>query len=499
MIHILSTLIGQSLLGAGVLFCLADKHKYAAQIISTFFVITSLVLAYNLWLDYDPTLSGFQLIERFPWVPNIGMEYHVGVDGISVALILVLVITNAIVVWSTPCLITENQPLYLGCFFLMQAIVVGVFSALDGMLFYLFWEATLVPLYICIGIWGSEERMKAACKFFLYTFFGSAPFLLAIVYLGVKSGSFDIESFFTLPLSGVEQSVLFWACTLAFAIKVPMWPVHTWLPDAHTQAPTGGSVMLAALMLKVGAFGFYRFNLPIMPEACITYAPVMVALSLFSVVFIGLVTLAQEDIKKLIAYASIAHMGIVTMGIFLMFMLQEGTVQEGGIQALQGSTIQMIAHAFSSGGLFLAFGLIYRRLHTRNITDFGGLAKAMPKMTAVFMLFALSNLGLPGTGGFVGEVLVILASYHVHLGLALATASTVVLSAAYTLWMIKRVFYGRITNTDILLVEDIHGRETWVLALLALMVLWVGLYPMGWAHLLEQSCRDIMEISLELY
>ncbi len=497
--QVLSTLIGQSLLGAGVLFGLPSKQNKLAEGISMVFMVTSLLLAYQLWQEYDPTLSGFQLIERFSWVPSMGMEYHLGVDGISVALILVLVMTNAIVVWSAPSLIADNIALYLGCFYLMQAIVVGVFSALDGMLFYLFWEATLIPLYICIGIWGSEERVKAACKFFLYTFFGSAPFLVAIVYLGVRSGSFDIESFFTLPLTWQEQSVLFWACTLAFAVKVPMWPVHTWLPDAHTQAPAGGSVMLAALMLKVGAFGFYRFILPVMPEACYAFAPVMVGLSLFSVVFIGLVTLAQSDIKKLIAYASIAHMGIVTMGIFLIFLLEEGLVKEGGMLALEGSVIQMVAHAFSSGGLFLAFGLIYQRLHTRNISDFGGLAKVMPKMTALFVVFALSNLGLPGTGGFVGEMLVIIASYQVHLGLALATASTVVLSAAYTLWMIKRVCYGRITNTDMLLIEDIKGRETFVLGVLTLLVLWVGLFPGGWAHLLAQSCQDIMEISLELY
>lgn len=497
--QILSTLIGQSLLGAGVLFGLPNKQNKLAEAISTVFMFTSLLLAYQLWQQYDPTLSGFQLIERASWVPSIGMEYHLGVDGISVALILVLIMTNAVVVWSAPSLIADNIAMYLGCFYLMQAIVVGVFSALDGVLFYLFWEATLIPLYICIGIWGSEERVKAACKFFLYTFFGSAPFLLAVVYLGVRSGSFDIESFFTLPLTWQEQSILFWACTLAFAVKVPMWPVHTWLPDAHTQAPAGGSVMLAALMLKVGAFGFYRFVLPVMPEACHAFAPIMVGLSLFSVVFIGLVTLAQTDIKKLIAYASIAHMGIVTMGIFLIYLLEEGLVKEGGMLALEGSVIQMVAHAFSSGGLFLAFGLIYHRLHTRNISDFGGLAKVMPKMTTLFVVFALSNLGLPGTGGFVGEMLVIIASYQVHIGLAVATASTVVLSAAYTLWMIKRVCYGRITNTDMLMIEDIKGRETFVLGVLALLVLWVGLYPAGWAHLLAQSCQDIMEISLGLY
>ena len=493
---ILSSLIIQSALGAGILFSIPDRLKALAQGVSGFLVLASLYLGYAMLLEFDSGLAGFQLIERTPWIESFGMEYHLGVDGISVALIEITLLTNALLIACHHILIDEKIPAYLGCFFFMQAVIVGVFSALDAMLFYLFWEATLLPLFLCIGIWGSQGRFKAAYKFFLYTFFASAPFLLAILYLGVKSDTFDLESFFTLTLSWSEQVAIFLACTLAFAVKVPMWPVHTWLPDAHTEAPAGGSVMLAALMLKVGAFGFYRFNLPIVPDASAYFAGPMVALSIFAIVFVGLVTLMQTDIKRLIAYASIAHMGIVTLGIFIIFLLSENTRQEAGMLGLQGSVIQMIAHAFSSGGLFLAFGIMYRKIHSRQIQDYGGLASSMPILTVLFLIFAMSNLGLPGTGGFVGELMVILASYQSHMLLALAASVTLVLSAAYTLWMVKRVFYGPIHNPALAQVEDIGAVETCVLGVFALAVIALGLYPNALIALTAQSCQDVIFLAL---
>lgn len=494
--EILASLIMESAIGAGVLLSIPSQQKRLAQVLSLILTGISIGLVYELFRTFDPTLSGFQLVERTPWLPGLGLEYHFGVDGISVAMIIVTVFTTAILVACHHKLIKENIPLYLSCFFLMQATIIGVFSALDGLLFYFFYEATLIPLFISMGVFGSKDRVKAAYKLFLYTFFGSAPFLVAIIYLGVKAESFDLTTFYTLSLSQYEQMAVFLACALAFAVKVPMWPVHTWLPDAHTEAPAGGSVMLAALMLKVGAFGFLRFNLPITHEASAYFASYMVALSLIAILFIGLVTLTQKDIKRLIAYSSIAHMGIVTMGIFLIYLFSMHSVYEAGILGLQGSVIQMVAHAFSSAGMFLAFGFIYQRIHTRDIRAFGGLAKTMPILSTLFILFCLSNLGLPGTGGFVGEIMVIMASFQASPFLAITTSITLVLSAAYTLWMVKRVFYGRITNTDLLVLKDIDWLETSVLVLLAAGVLILGLNPNPLVTFTHQSCVDIMDATI---
>jgi NADH-quinone oxidoreductase subunit M len=420
-----------------------------------------------------------QYVELRDWIPAFNIHYHLGVDGISLLLILLTSFTTILVVIAGWQVIQEKVAQYLAAFLIMEGVMIGVFAALDAILFYVFWEAMLIPMFVIIGMWGGSNRVYATIKFFLYTLLGSVLMLVAFVYLYLKAGkSFDIHSFYALKLSLTEQVLIFFAFFAAFAVKVPMWPVHTWLPDAHVEAPTGGSVVLAAIMLKMGAYGFLRFSLPILPDASHELAWFMIALSLIAIVYIGLVALVQEDMKKLIAYSSIAHMGFVTLGLFIF-----------NAQGMEGAIIQMISHGFVSGALFLCVGVLYDRLHSRNIADYGGVVNRMPVFASFMMLFSMANAGLPGTSGFVGEFLVILGAFQANFWIAFLAATTLIFGAAYSLWMYKRVIFGGVQNAAVEKLEDVNRREVLFLTLLAVAVLAMGVWP---APLL-----DVMHVSVD--
>jgi NADH-quinone oxidoreductase subunit M len=423
-----------------------------------------------------------QFVERAPWVERFNVYYHLGIDGIALPLILLNCFTTPLVVIAGWEVIKERVSQYMGAFLIMSGIINGVFSALDGMLFYVFWEASLIPMFLIIGIWGGPNRVYAAVKFFLYTLLGSLLMLVAFIYLfNASGGSFSIQTWHGLPLSMPAQILIFLACLLAFAVKVPMWPVHTWLPDAHVEAPTGGSVVLAAILLKLGGYGFLRFSLPIAPDASHLLAPLMVALSLIAVVYIGLVALVQSDMKKLIAYSSVSHMGFVTLGFFLFNAL-----------GIEGAMIQMVSHGFVSGALFLCVGVMYDRMHSRLIADYGGVVNRMPLFAAFFMLFAMANSGLPGTSGFVGEFMVIMGAVKVNFWYAFFAGATLIFGAAYTLWMYKRVIFGAIANAHVAELKDISGREFLVLGIVAAAVLWMGLYPLPWTEMMHTSVNNLL-------
>jgi NADH-quinone oxidoreductase subunit M len=402
-----------------------------------------------------------------PWIERFNIHYHLGVDGLSLWFVPLTAFITVIVVLAGWQVIQERVAQYMGAFLILSGLMVGVFSSLDGMLFYVFFEATLIPMYIIIGVWGGPNRVYAAFKFFLYTLLGSLLMLIALVYLYFKSGgSFDILTWHKLPLDLPAQTLLFFAFFAAFSVKVPMWPVHTWLPDAHVEAPTGGSVVLAAIMLKLGAYGFLRFSLPIAPDAAREWDWLIITLSLVAVLYIGLVALVQQDMKKLVAYSSIAHMGFVTLGFFMFNEL-----------GVAGGIVQMISHGFVSGAMFLCIGVLYDRVHSREIASYGGVANTMPVFTAFAVLFAMANCGLPGTAGFVGEWMVILGAVQYNFWIGLLASTTLIFGAAYTLWMVKRVYFGDVANDDVRGLTDINGREFLMLAVLAVAVLWMGLYP----------------------
>ncbi len=441
------------------------------------------LVAIPLWTGFDATTHEMQFVERASWIPAFNIHYHLGVDGISMPFILLNSFTTVLVVLAGWVVIQQKVAQYLAAFLIQSGLLNGVFAALDGILFYVFFEAMLIPLYLIIGMWGGPNRVYAAIKFFLYTLLGSLLMLVAVLYLFYQAGgSFDILTWHKLPLSMAAQSLLFVAFFFAFAVKVPMWPVHTWLPDAHVEAPTGGSVVLAAITLKVGAYGFLRFVLPIVPDASHELAGLMVALSLVAIVYIGLVALVQADMKKLIAYSSIAHMGFVTLGFFVFNPL-----------GIEGGLIQMISHGFVSGALFLCVGVLYDRLHSRQIADYGGVVNTMPKFAAFFMLFAMANAGLPGTSGFVGEFMVILGTMQVSFWWALAAGLTLIFGAAYTLWMYKRVIFGQVANAQVAALEDIDGREFLILALLAVCILALGLYPLPLTEVMHASVNHLLD------
>ncbi|EAR20866.1 NADH-quinone oxidoreductase subunit M [Nitrococcus mobilis] len=455
------------------------------------------LLSSALYFGFEIGTPAMQFVERLAWIPAFEVYYHLGVDGISMPLILLTTFATVLVIIAGWEVIQYKQTQYLAAFLIMEGLMVGVFSALDAILFYVFWEAMLVPMFLIIGIWGGPNRIYATIKFFLYTFMGSVLMLVALIYLRYQTDSFGILDFHGTALALSQQVLIFLAFLVAFAVKVPMWPVHTWLPDAHVEAPTGGSVILAAIMLKIGAYGFLRFSLPITPAASMELAWLLIALSLIAVVYIGLVAIVQEDMKKLIAYSSVAHMGFVTLGFFAIFDIfaHTGGVEGSGgaVMALEGGVVQMISHGFVSGALFLCVGVLYDRVHSRLIKDYGGVANRMPIFAAFFVLFAMANVGLPGTSGFVGEFMVILASFQANFWYAALAALTLILGAAYTLWLIKRVVYGEVANAQVAALTDLNAREFIVLGVLAGAVLLLGIWPAPLIEVMEPSLQHLLQ------
>jgi NADH-quinone oxidoreductase subunit M len=470
------------LTGAFLLAFGQDRNAGVVRTVALVGSLLGLLATIPLYTRFDVSSAEMQFVEKMPWIDRFGVDYHLGIDGISLWLVMLTAFITVIVVVAGWQVIEERIAAYMASFLILSGLMIGVFSALDGLLFYVFFEATLIPMYVIIGIWGGPNRVYAAFKFFLYTLLGSLLTLVALIYLYMKSGSFSILEWHALPLTMTEQVSIFFAFLLAFAVKVPMWPVHTWLPDAHVEAPTGGSVVLAAIMLKLGAYGFLRLSLPIVPDASHALSGFMITLSLIAVVYIGLVALVQTDMKKLVAYSSIAHMGFVTLGFFMFDQL-----------GMQGAVIQMISHGFISGAMFLCIGVLYDRMHSRRISDYGGVVNTMPKFAALFMLFAMANSGLPATSGFVGEFMVILGAVRFNFWIALIAATTLIFGAAYSLWMYKRVVFGAVANDEVAQLKDVNGREFWMLAVLAIAVLVMGLWPKPFTDVSEASVRALLE------
>ena len=467
--------------GVGVLFVSRDEDASTARRIALVGGLVSFLLTLPLWFEFMPGTSDMQFVERGEWIPRFDIHYFVGVDGISMPFVVLNSLMTLFVIWSAWEAIQKRVAQYMAAFLIQSGLINGAFCALDGMLFYVFFEAMLIPMYLIIGVWGGPNRVYAAIKFFLYTLLGSLLMLVALIYLYNVSETFSIVEWQQVPLALSVQVLLFIAFFLSFAVKVPMWPLHTWLPDAHPEAPTGGSVILAAITLKIGAYGFVRFILPILPDASRYLTGFVIALSLIAIVYIGFVALMQADMKRLIAYSSIAHMGFVTLGFFMFSQL-----------GLEGGLVQMISHGFVSAALFLCVGVMYDRMHTHRIADFGGVVNVMPKFAAFMMLFSMANAGLPGTSGFVGEFLVILAAVKSNLWIGFTAATTMILGAAYTLWMYKRVIYGPVANEHVAKLTDINRRELWLLAAVAAGVLAIGVYPKPLIDVMHTSVADLL-------
>jgi NADH-quinone oxidoreductase subunit M len=465
-----------------VVLAFSDRHAAQVRQISLIGAVLGLAVSLPLYTGFNTQSSAMQFVELSPWIPRFNINYNLGVDGISLLFILLNSFITVLVVLAGWESIKQRVAQYMAAFLIMSGLLNGVFAALDAMLFYVFFEATLIPMYLVIGVWGGPNRVYAAVKFFLYTLLGSLLMLVAFLYLYDQSGgSFAILDWHKLPLAMTPQILLFIAFFLAFAVKVPMWPVHTWLPDAHVEAPTGGSAVLAAILLKLGAYGFIRFSLPVLPDASHALSGFMITLSLIAVVYIGLVAIAQTDMKKLIAYSSIAHMGFVTLGFFIF-----------NAYGIEGALVQMVSHGFVSAAMFLCVGVMYDRMHSRNIADYGGVVNTMPKFASLMMLFALANSGLPGTSGFVGEFMVIMGALKHNFWIGFLAATTLILGAAYTLWMYKRVIFGAVANDHVAKLKDIGAREFLVLALLALAVLGMGLYPLPFTEVMHTSVNDLL-------
>jgi NADH-quinone oxidoreductase subunit M len=469
--------VGALLLAAG-----RDEHAKVVRWVALLGALVSFLVTVPLVTGFDLSTSAMQFVEKLPWIDRFNVHYHLGVDGISVWFVPLTAFITVIVVMAGWEVVTERVNQYMGAFLILSGLMVGVFSALDGLLFYVFFEATLIPMYVIIGVWGGPRRVYAAFKFFLYTLLGSLLMLVALVYLYFKSGgSFDIQAWHKLPLPLDAQTLLFFAFFAAFSVKVPMWPVHTWLPDAHVEAPTGGSVVLAAIMLKLGAYGFLRFSMPIAPDASREWAWLIIALSLIAVVYIGLVALVQQDMKKLVAYSSVAHMGFVTLGFFIFNEL-----------GVSGGLVQMISHGFVSGAMFLCIGVLYDRVHSREMAAYGGVANTMPRFAAFAVLFSMANCGLPGTAGFVGEWMVILGAVQANFWVAAAAATALIFGAAYSLWMVKRVYFGDVANDNVRTLDDLNAREFTMLAVLAVAVLAMGLYPKPFTDVMHVSVTELL-------
>ena len=468
--------------GALLLAVGRDQNAGVVRALALAGAVASFLVTIPLVTGFNSQTAAMQFVEKLEWIPRFNVHYHLGLDGLSLWFVPLTAFITVIVVIAAWQVIEERVAQYMGAFLILSGLMVGVFCALDGMLFYVFFVATLIPMYIIIGVWGGPKRVYAAFKFFLYTLAGSLLMLIALVYLYYKSGgSFDILTWHKLPLPLSAQTYLFFAFFAAFSVKVPMWPVHTWLPDAHVEAPTGGSVVLAAIMLKLGAYGFIRFSMPIAPDAAHEYAWFIIALSLIAVLYIGLVALVQQDMKKLVAYSSIAHMGFVTLGFFIFNEL-----------GVAGAIVQMISHGFVSGAMFLCIGVLYDRVHSREIAAYGGVVNTMPRFAAFAVLFAMANCGLPGTAGFVGEWMVILGAVKFNFWIAALASTTLVFGAAYTLWMVKRVYFGDVANKHVKELTDINGREFLMLSLLAAAVLWMGLYPKVFTDPMNASIAELL-------
>ena len=491
---ILSATIWLPIVGGLLVLGSGDKAPNVSRWLALVVAALTFLVSIPLYTGFDVTTAAMQFEENIPWIEAFQINYHLGVDGISMPLILLTTFITILVVGAGWEVIQYKPSQYMAAFLIMEGVMVGVFAALDAMLFYVFWEAMLIPMFLIIGVWGGPNRVYATIKFFLYTFFGSVFMLVALIYMYFQSGSMEILAFHDLKLGLSAQILIFIAFLLAFAVKVPMWPVHTWLPDAHVEAPTGGSVILAAIMLKIGGYGFLRFSLPITPDASNELDWLIIGMSLVAVVYIGFVALVQQDMKKLIAYSSIAHMGFVTLGFYIVFIILNNADANGGaVLGVQGGMVQMVSHGFISAAMFLCVGVLYDRMHSRQISDYGGVVNTMPWFAAFMVFFAMANAGLPGTSGFIGEFMVIVASFRADFWFAFLAATTLIIGAAYTLWMVKRVIFGDIANDQVAALADVNKREFVILASLALFVLILGVWPAPLIEVMDATIVNLVE------
>ncbi len=494
---LLSVLIWLPIVAGVVVLGLGQRFVVVARWVALLAAIATFLISIPAFTGFDTSTAGMQFVEKSAWIPSLNAFYGIGLDGISLPLVLLTTFMTIPVIIAGWTVIEQRPAQYYAAFLIMEGLMVGVFSATDALLFYFFWEAMLIPMFLIIGIWGGPRRVYATIKFFLYTFLGSVLMLAALIYMYVKGHDYAIAALQGLPLTLVEQRWIFLAFLLAFAVKVPMWPVHTWLPDAHVEAPTGGSVILAAIMLKMGGYGFLRFSLPITPDASRELVMLIIALSLIAVVYIGFVAMVQQDMKKLIAYSSIAHMGFVTLGTFGIYAVVTSTgAMSGAVLGMDGAIVQMVSHGLVSGALFLCVGVLYDRMHSREIASYGGVVNVMPYFAALMVFFGMANSGLPGTSGFVGEFMVIIAAFKASFWYAFLAATTLVLGAAYTLWMVKRVVFGPVANSHVAELTDLNGREFLVLGVLAVAVLLLGVYPAPLLNIMEVSVHHLVQQAL---